>query len=191
MCFNVFRKYFSKLSFTVNHLLLHCKLAYALWCEVFHVFGVHRVMLKTVKSLFFVWENWFGKQQSTIWNMIPGWLLWLVWQEQNNHIFEDNERSLDLLKHLLFGTLFQWARIWGLTQCISIFAFYNLLADSFSSWAFCIFVMSRVFIIMNAMFIFSIKVLLPIKKISYPPLPCNHLSLLYPQPPFGHPIPLR
>ena len=90
-------------------------------------------MLKMVKSLLFAWENWFRKQQSTICNMIPGCLQWLVWQERNNHIFEDNERSLDLLKHLLFGTLFQWACIWGPTQCISISAFYNLLAASFSS----------------------------------------------------------
>ena len=61
--------------------------------------------------------------------MITGCLLWLVWQELS--IIEDNERSLDLLKDLLFGTSFQWARIWGLTQCISISAFYNLLALSF------------------------------------------------------------
>ena len=47
----------------------------------------------------------------------------------NKCIFEDNERFLDLLKHLLFGTLFQW----GCTQCISISAVYNLLAVSFSS----------------------------------------------------------
>ena len=92
----------------VDHLLLHYKLAYALWCEVFHVLGVLWVMLKTVNSLFFlvVWENWFGKHQLTIWNMILGCLFWLVWQEQNDCIFEDNERYLNLLKQLLFGTLF-------------------------------------------------------------------------------------
>ena len=89
-----------------------------------------------VKSLLFTWENWFRKQQSTIWNMIPGFLLWLAWQEHDNRIFEDNERSLDLLKHLLFGTLFQWARIWGLTQCISISAFYNLLALALELYVF-------------------------------------------------------
>ena len=42
--------------------------------------------------------------------------MWLIWQVCNNRIFEDNERSLDLLKHLLFGTLFQLACIWGFTQ---------------------------------------------------------------------------
>ena len=84
----------------------------------------------------FLGENWFGKHQSTIWSMIPGCLLWLAWQERDNRIFEDNERSLDVLKHLLFGTLFQWVRIWGLTQCISISTFYNLLALAIELYVF-------------------------------------------------------
>ena len=37
---------------SVDHLLLHYKLAYALWCEVFHVFGVLWVMPKTLNFLF-------------------------------------------------------------------------------------------------------------------------------------------
>ena len=36
-----------------------------------------------------------------------------VWTERNIRIFEDSERTLDLLKALLFGTLFQWMRVWG------------------------------------------------------------------------------
>ena len=39
--------------------------------------------------------------------------MWLVWTERNTCIFEDNERPLDLLKALLFDTLFQWACVWG------------------------------------------------------------------------------
>ena len=38
---------------SVDHLLLLRKLAYALQCDVFHVFGVHLVMLKMVNSLLF------------------------------------------------------------------------------------------------------------------------------------------
>ena len=37
----------------MDHLLLLHKLAYALQCDVFHVFGVHLVMLKMVNSLLF------------------------------------------------------------------------------------------------------------------------------------------
>ena len=55
--------------------------------------------------------------------MIPTCLTWLVWQECNNRIFEDNERSFDLLKPLLFDSLFQWASISGFMQCISISSF--------------------------------------------------------------------
>ena len=83
--------------------------------------------------------------------MIPACLIWLVWQERNNHIFEDNERPFDLLKPLLFYSLFQCTSIWGFTQCISISSF--LQSVSFSSWAFCIYFMSKVFIIVNTMFI--------------------------------------
>ena len=46
--------------------------------------------------------------------------MWLVWTERNAHFFEDKERTLDLLKALLFGTLFQWAHVWGFTNRISI-----------------------------------------------------------------------
>jgi len=49
--------------------------------------------------------------------------MWLVWMECNKRIFEDKEGTLDLLKALLFNTLFQWARVWGFTNCISIFDF--------------------------------------------------------------------
>lgn len=46
---------------TVNHLLLHCNVAYALWSEVFKAFQVHLVMPLTVESLLFGWRNWFGR----------------------------------------------------------------------------------------------------------------------------------
>ena len=86
----------------VDHLLLHCKFAHALWSEIYAVFGIP----KTVNSLLLVWRNWFGKHMSTTWNMVLPCLMCLVWQEQNTHTFEDIERPLDLLKSLLFGTLF-------------------------------------------------------------------------------------
>ena len=55
--------------------------------------------------------------------MVPACLMWLIWKEQNTHIFEDVEKSADFLKSLLVGTFFGWSRIWGFTQCISVFDF--------------------------------------------------------------------
>ena len=108
---------------TVDHLLLHCKFSHALWSAIFEVFGIHWLMLMTVSSLLVPWRNWFGKHLSTIWNMVLACLMWLVWTERNKRIFEDKEGTLDLLKALLFGTLFQWAHVWGFMNCISIFDF--------------------------------------------------------------------
>ena len=55
--------------------------------------------------------------------MVPAYLMWLIWREQNTHMFEDVEKSVDFLKSLLVGTLFGWSHIWGFTQCISVFDF--------------------------------------------------------------------
>ena len=119
-------------------------------------------MQKMFIYLLFAWRNWFGKHLSIIWNMVSACLMWLVCQECNNHIFEDNERPLDLLKSLLFGTLFWWACIWSFMQCISISNFPQ--SASFSSWAFCICFMFRVFITVNMMFISFNKSLITYQK---------------------------
>ena len=42
---------------------------------------------------------------STIWNMVPACLMWQIWRQRNTRTFEDVERSVDLLKSLLIGTL--------------------------------------------------------------------------------------
>ena len=39
--------------------------------------------------------------------MVPACLMWLIWRERNNHTIEDIVRSIDLLKPILVGTLFQ------------------------------------------------------------------------------------
>ena len=107
----------------MNHLLFHCKFAYALWSEVFLIFGIQWVMPKIVASLLFGWWNWPGKHSSNIWNMVLAGLMWLIWLEHNNRTFEDIVRSIDLLKPVLVGTLFKWSKIQGFTQCISISEF--------------------------------------------------------------------
>ena len=135
---------------TMDHLLFHCKFVYALWSEVFLIFGIQWVMTKTVASLLLSWWNWLGKHSSNIWNMVPACLMWLIWQARNNHTFEDIVRSIDLLKPILVGTLFKWGKIWGFTQCISISEF--LFSIRISSWGTCIRFKFWVFTIVNTIF---------------------------------------
>ena len=103
---------------TVDHLLLHCKFAHALWSEVFLMFGLQWVMPRMVVSLLFAWENYLGLH-SSVWNMVPTCLMWLIWRERNTRTYEDVEKSAEFLKSLLVGTLFGWSHIWGFTQVFS------------------------------------------------------------------------
>ena len=99
------------------------------------MFGVQWVMLGNVVSVLFSWRNWLGKFGSDIWNMVPAYLMWLVWREKNSRTFEDMESSLDQLKVLFAHTFFDWSRIWGFTQCSSILE--SQVSLRFSFWAFC------------------------------------------------------
>ena len=55
--------------------------------------------------------------------MVPACLTWLIWWECSNHTFEDIVRSIDLLKPILVGTLFQWCRTLGVLH--NVFPFLN------------------------------------------------------------------
>ena len=89
--------------------------------DVFLIFGINWVMLRTVATLLFCWRNWFGKHGSVIWNMVLGCLMWIVRKEWNGHLFEDNVISSDQLKSVFQHTL--WAWCWDFSDCSSIFEF--------------------------------------------------------------------
>ena len=115
---------------SVDHLLIHCKFASALWSEVLIMFGVQWVMPDTIASLLFAWRNWLGTYSSKVWNLVPACLMWLVWKERNTRTFEDVESSIDKLKTLLVRTLFEWFCIWGLTHCSALSDFRNSISLS-------------------------------------------------------------
>jgi hypothetical protein len=59
-------------------------------------------------------------------------VIWTIWKKRNSRIFEDKARSLDQLTGDLVNELFDWARIWGLTDATIVTAFVDSL-DSRSS----------------------------------------------------------
>ena len=40
-------------------------------------------------------------------------MMWIIWSEQNNRIFENLMLPGDKLLALFAGTLFDWSRAWG------------------------------------------------------------------------------
>jgi hypothetical protein len=108
---------------TVDHLLLHCAFARVLWNFVFKAFGIQWVLPQRVVDLLFEWRNWFGKHQSSVWNLVPLCLMWSVWRERNARTFEDMSRSADQLLEIFVNFLYDWSRIWGFTTANTVSEF--------------------------------------------------------------------
>ena len=100
----------------MDHLLLHCNVAYELWSFIFQSFKIQWVLAGKVIDLLGGWRNWFWKHDSGIWNLVPSFLMWTIWTKRNHCIFEDKLSSIDQIKGAFANSLFDWARVWGLTQ---------------------------------------------------------------------------
>ena len=85
----------------VDLLLLHCPVAHSLWVQMLQVFGIQWVMPGLVESLVFCCSNFLGKFSSDIWNMVPGYLMWVVWMERNRCSFEAKKNRL--FSHKLYA----------------------------------------------------------------------------------------
>jgi hypothetical protein len=105
---------------TVDHLLIHCEVAAALWGFIFQRFGIQWVLPAKVMDLLFGWFNGFGKHSSDIWNLVPLCLMWSLWQERNSRVFEDKEKSLLQLQEVFVGLLYDCSRTWGFTTASSL-----------------------------------------------------------------------
>ena len=92
----------------MNHLLLHCGEAFRLWSFALRSFRVSWVLPKRVIDLLASWQNWLGKHFSNVWNLVPHCVMWIIWRERNNRIFEDSVLSKDKLLELFATTLFDW-----------------------------------------------------------------------------------
>ena len=103
---------------SVNHLLLHCPIAYELWSMVWAIFGLQWVMLLGVSDLFSSWQGSFGGHRSIdLWRAAPHCVLWCIWQERNSRCFEVKEWSFSDLKYHLLHILLEWSSFFNLFLC--------------------------------------------------------------------------
>ena len=133
----------------------------------FHNFAWNQ---KVVCSYFENKLQWIRINNSNIWNLIPGCLMWIVWLERNRRSFENIEKTLDELKVLCQRSLFKWARCQGFTDSSSLLEFMFSLRLSFLISLFCFvvwFYCFLLFIIMNYLY-FSFFLIYNSSLITYP-----------------------
>ena len=75
----------------------------------FLYFGIQWTMPRTVLNLLSCWKRrGLTKDHNTIWNAIPGCLMWLIWRERNQRALEDIERHTVDMKLIFIQTLMDW-----------------------------------------------------------------------------------
>ena len=110
----------------VDHLLLHCPIAWELWSMVFCLFGIQWVMPHNVLGLFEAWQGKFARHcHIDVWRLVPHCLKWYIWCERNVRSFEDCERSLIEIKSFFLHTLFEWSVVFSHFSCSSFPIFLN------------------------------------------------------------------
>jgi hypothetical protein len=90
---------------SVDHLLLHCEVASALWN-----FGLAWDMPRQAVYLFACWRCQFNSSHSSpLRKMISSCIMWCIRRESNDRRFEDCERTVVELQAFFFNTLYHWA----------------------------------------------------------------------------------
>uniref|UniRef100_A0A2N9HQK9 Reverse transcriptase zinc-binding domain-containing protein n=1 Tax=Fagus sylvatica TaxID=28930 RepID=A0A2N9HQK9_FAGSY len=88
---------------SVNHLLLHCRVAQELWNMILNMFGVSWVMPRDVVDLLSCWSGNVGKGDAgVIWRVIPHCLMWCLWGERNARTFVEELEGYTTLSNVVF-----------------------------------------------------------------------------------------
>ncbi|RVW99862.1 Transposon TX1 uncharacterized 149 kDa protein [Vitis vinifera] len=97
---------------SIDHLFLHCPVTIGLWNKLFKLDGLDWVPPRSFEDMLVIAFKGLGNslRGKTLWQVACLTLVWIVWQERNNRIFEDKGRSEEMLWDLicsipLFGLL--------------------------------------------------------------------------------------
>ena len=76
---------------SIDHLFLHCPVTIGLWHRLFNLVGVIWVPPRSLEDMLVISFKGLGNslRGKTLWQITCLTLIWMVWQERNNRIFED------------------------------------------------------------------------------------------------------
>ncbi|RVW99804.1 putative ribonuclease H protein [Vitis vinifera] len=96
---------------SIDHLFLHCPVTIGLWHKLFNLAGLAWVPPRGIVDMMVIAFKGLGNslRGKTLWQIACLTLLWMVWQERNNRIFEDKGRTEEMLWDLLLFYSSLWA----------------------------------------------------------------------------------
>ncbi|RVX00585.1 hypothetical protein CK203_036930 [Vitis vinifera] len=102
---------------SIDHLFLHCPVTIGLWHKLFNLARLVWVPPRSFEDMLVITFKGLGNslRGKTLWQIACLTLIWLVWQEINNRIFEDKGRTEEMLWDLIRFYSSLWA------SCIEAF----------------------------------------------------------------------
>jgi hypothetical protein len=134
---------------SIDHLLLHCEIAIALWSAIFNRVGLAWVMPNRVVDLLLVGEGWeavLKAQQCGRWFLLA--FCSVFEREINGRSYKDLESTVVKLKSFFFKTLYYWTAALNLNwlsfhDFLDLFLFltrcFSHLLFMYLSYTFCAF----------------------------------------------------
>ena len=96
---------------SIDHLFLHCPVTIGLWHKLFNLAGLVWVPPRSIEDMMVIAFKGLGNslRGKILWPIACLTLLWMVWQERNNKIFEDKGRTEEMLWDLFLFYSSLWA----------------------------------------------------------------------------------
>ncbi|RVX11717.1 putative ribonuclease H protein [Vitis vinifera] len=96
---------------SIDHLFLHCPVTIGLWHKLFNLVGVIWVPPRSIEDMLVISFKGLGNsvRGKILWQIACLTLIWMVWQERNNRIFEDKGRTEEVVWDLIRFYSSLWA----------------------------------------------------------------------------------
>ena len=115
---------------TIDHLLIHCKLAKMLWDLILSIVGISWVFPHSVLHTLLAWQGVaVGKKRKKIWLAASLCLFWNLWRARNRLVFEKEIPSAQRIKYNFVTNLWYWASQHSVDNTNSVIDFFTWLGS--------------------------------------------------------------
>ncbi|XP_077240384.1 uncharacterized protein LOC143881283 [Tasmannia lanceolata] len=99
---------------TMDHVLLLCPFSSSVWMDIMRFCGMSWATLNSISETLKSWGGAFkGCIGESLWYSIPYAVIWFIWLERNNRIFNGKSRAAPHISLTIKIAIIQWAKCKG------------------------------------------------------------------------------